>query len=220
MAYICFECRKQQDHDGKCDTCGFDAVNDLNNPETLSYIEQLRVSEMNKREARLRWIGVVAGMLIVFGLPFLAAGLFMLLTALQLSGVPMDEDLSPLFLLILGLLFTAAGIALIFGRSGVTVDRTAQSVTKWWGLLVPMIVTRYNLARFDRITVGKEVRRDSASEKMVFPVCLAGSREAKDVEYDAPTDYPSAQRISEELARFTGRDIEDLTSGRTIRRRP
>ena len=160
------------------------------------------------------------GWLMVFGLPFLAAGLFMLLTALQISGVPMDEDISPLFLFILGLLFSAAGMGLIFGRSGVIVDRTAMTVTKWWGLMVPMKATRYNLASFDRITVGKEVRRDSNSEKLVFPVCLAGSRGVKDIEYAAPTDYPSAQRISEELARFLGRDIEDMTSGRTVRRRP
>lgn len=156
----------------------------------------------------------------VYGLPFLAAGLFMLLTALQVSGVPMDEDISPLFLFILGVLFVAAGIALMFGRSGITVDRTAQTVAKWWGLLVPMIVTRHNLASFDRITVGKEVRRDPNSVKTVFPVCLAGSRAGRDIEYAAPTDYPSAQRISAELARFIGRDIEDTTSGRTVRRRP
>jgi len=160
------------------------------------------------------------GWLMVFGLPFLAAGWFMLLTALQVTGVPMDEDISRLFLFLLGILFVAAGIALMFGRSGVTVDRTNRTVAKWWGLMVPMKVTRHDLAGFDRVTVGKEVRRDSNSVKMVFPVSLAGSRGGGGIEYDAPTDYPSARRLGEDLARFLSLHIEDTTSGRTVRHRP
>ncbi len=160
------------------------------------------------------------GWLMLFGLPFLAAGLFMTLTALRISGVPMDEDISPLILLILGLIFDGVGAGLTFGRSGIIVDRAAMTVSKWWGIMVPMKVTRYDLAGFDRIMVGKETRRDSNSAKIVFPVCLAGGRGGEVVEYDAPTDYPTALRLSEDLARFLGRDIEDTVGGRSVRHRP
>jgi hypothetical protein len=160
------------------------------------------------------------GWLILFGLPILVPGVFMILTALRLSGVPMDGDIPPFVLFLLGLIFTGAGVALIFGRAGIIVDRTTMTVAKWWGLMVPMIITRRDLTRFDTITVGKEIRRDSTSQKNVFPVSLAGDRAVESVEYDAPTDYPTAQRLSEDLADFLGWEIEDTTSGRTVRRRP
>ena len=93
------------------------------------------------------------GCLTVFGLPFLAAGLFMLLIALGVSGVPMDGDLPPVVLALMGIVFTGVGTALMFGRAGITIDRTAMKVTKWWGLLVPFGKREYDLASFDRITV-------------------------------------------------------------------
>jgi len=158
------------------------------------------------------------GCLILFGLPFLAAGIFMILTAAGVSGVPIDEDMPALFLFAFGLVFGGAGAALMFGRSGITIDRTSMQVTKWWGFMVPMKTTRYDLTRFDRVTVGKEVRSDSNSSKMVFPVRLAGSAGIDDLEYDAPVDYPAARRLSEDLARYTGLDIEDSMSGRKVMR--
>ena len=159
------------------------------------------------------------GWLVIFSLPFLGAGIFMLLTVLGVSGVSMDEDLPMVVMLLLGILFSGARIALMFGRAGVTVDRGEMKVTKWWGLLVPMKVTRYDLSGYDRITVGKESRSDPNSWQRVYPVCLAGGPEVEEIEFDAPTDYPAARRLSEELARFLGHEIEDTTSGRTVRRR-
>jgi len=117
------------------------------------------------------------------------------------------------------LVFGGVGAGLMFGRSGITIDRTKMTVTRWWGLMVPMKVTIFNLNRFDRITVEKEVRSDSNSSKTVFPVKLVGGGGVEDLEYDAPGDYPAARRLSEELARFVRLDIEDSMSGRTVHRR-
>lgn len=159
------------------------------------------------------------GCLMLFGLPFFLIGWFIMLTALGLTGVDVEGDMPVLFMILFGLVFAGAGTALMFGRSGVTIDRTTMKITKWWGLLVPMKVTEYDLNGFDRITVGKEVRSDSNSSKTVFPVRLAGGRGIEDLEYDASGDYPAARRLSEELARYVGLDIEDSMSGRTVHRR-
>ncbi len=159
------------------------------------------------------------GCLMVFGLPFFLIGLFIMLTALGGTGLEVDEDTPALFLIIFGSVFGSVGAALMFGRSGITIDRTKMTVTKWWGLLVPMKVTVFDLNGFDRITVGKEVRSDSNSSKTVFPVRLAGGRGIDDLEYDAPGDYPAARRLSEEIARFVRLDIEDSMSGLTVHRR-
>jgi hypothetical protein len=159
------------------------------------------------------------GCLMVFGFPFLLIGGFLMLTALGLTGVAMDDDLPGLVMFLMGAVFSGAGTALMFGRAGITIDRTSSRVTKWWGLLLPIKVTEYDLSRYDRITVGKEIRRDSNSEKTVFPVRLAGGQGVEELEYDAPVDYPAARRLSEELARYVGLDIEDSMSGRTVLRR-
>ena len=158
------------------------------------------------------------GCLMLFGLPFFTVGVFILLTALGVTGVEVEDETPAIMLLLFGLVFGGVGAGLMFGRSGVVIDRATMKITKWWGLLVPMKATEYNLLDFDRVTISKENRGSGNSSTIVFPVKLAGRSGVDDFEYKAPTDYQQARQVGEELARFLGRDIEDRSSGVTIHR--
>ncbi len=158
------------------------------------------------------------GCIMLFGLPFFAVGVFMALNALGVGGAGMEEDTPQILFLIFGLVFGGVGAGLMFGRSGVVIDRATMKITKWWGLLVPMKTTEYNLLDFDRVTISKENRGSGNSSRTVFPVKLAGGGEVGAFEYEAPVDYQKARQVGEELARFLGRDIEDRSSGVTVHR--
>ena len=64
------------------------------------------------------------GCLSVFGLPFLLAGLFVM--QIPLGLIPVEGSPGPLpsvFVVLFGSVFAAVGAGLVFGRSGIVMDR-------------------------------------------------------------------------------------------------
>ncbi|HEU4692831.1 MAG TPA: hypothetical protein VFS23_30930, partial [Vicinamibacterales bacterium] len=77
------------------------------------------------------------GCMTIFGLPFFAAGVFMLLVSAGLIPVEGGDDvLTRIVLPLMGIAFTLVGGALSFGRAWTIVDGTRREVLKQWGLLV------------------------------------------------------------------------------------
>ena len=77
------------------------------------------------------------GLALIFGLPFLAFGLF--IGSLSFGWFPSEGTPPPWFVCaIFGSVFTLIGVALTFGRSGMVIDRRKGTVMYWYGLLVPM----------------------------------------------------------------------------------
>ena len=113
------------------------------------------------------------GCLSLFGLPFFAAGVFLLLTAMGVIPVKGSEKLEAWGLPVIGLMgvaFTAVGGGLVFGRSWTTLDVTQRAVLKSSGLIVPMKETSRPLDDFTAVTIGFiEGDSDSADR---FPVAL------------------------------------------------
>ena len=174
------------------------------------------------------------GLLAVFGLPFLGFGLA------ALTGViPFDD--APWFVpLIFGGIFTLVGTVIVFGRTGIRIDRRLKKVTRWYGLLVPMKSTEYQLLEKGRVSVTRETRRSKNSTYTVYPVRItpeglgpqrlgtpgpggAGSgpdsRQGQTISIEEPRSYESARRTAEELAKFTGYDLADHSSGSTVVRK-
>ena len=78
------------------------------------------------------------GCMSVFGIPFFAAGVFLILTILGVVPVSNASALSGYtwaFLVLMSIAFTVVGGALVFGRSWTTIDRSRSEVIKQWGLL-------------------------------------------------------------------------------------
>ena len=157
------------------------------------------------------------GCISVFGLPFLLAGLFLLQIPWGLVPVENSDSLPWYFFILFGGVFTAVGAFLVFGRSGLILDRRIKTVLRWKGLLIPMKREEQPLDRVGRVVILQD-SGDSDSGPS-YPVRLEGDR-LKTVNIFSPSDYQEARRVAEALARFLSRPVEDFSSGVKVVREP
>ena len=155
------------------------------------------------------------GCLMLFGLPFLFAGLFVIGASLGLwaqKGNPPPWYFGVPF----GGVFAAVGAAFVLGRGGIRLDRRNRKITSWWGLMTPFKTMERDLDRYDSVTVTKEIRRSKNSTYTVYPVRLCG--EAKPINFEEPRNYGAARRSAEQVAKFVEMDIVDHSTGEAVRR--
>ena len=157
------------------------------------------------------------GALMIFGLPFLAAGIFVIGASL---GLWMKKGAPPVFFALpFGGVFAAIGAAFVLGRRGVLVNVRDRNVVTWWGLLVPFRSTACALNQYDHVGLTREIRRSKNSTYTVYPVRLTGD-EAKRISFGEPRNYKEARAGAEQLAKFVQLDLVDSSSGQAIRRGP
>jgi hypothetical protein len=148
------------------------------------------------------------GRIALFGLPFFLVGLFV--TQIPFGILPFEIEGGPIVLAILlplGPLFAGVGFILMLSRSGFIIDRKIRSVIQWWGFLVPMKKTVYNLDSFAKVRI--EFRPGDRHSSDTFPVSLVDVGSQMSVPIVDLTDYEMAVKAAEELARFTGKPFED-----------
>ena len=86
------------------------------------------------------------GCLTLFGLPFLATGIFMMLASFGFVTMRSDgEPVTRATLFLLSVVFTIVGALLAFGRSIAAIDIGQHVVTKQWCLLRPVRTWSYQL---------------------------------------------------------------------------
>ena len=158
------------------------------------------------------------GCLMLFGLPFFAAGMFVILGALGIVTVDMDEGTPPIFFVLFGSVFAAVGAGLMFGRGGTKIDRRTMRITRWWGLLVPMKSTEYGLDVYDTVALSRERRKSGKSSVTVYPVKLRGASAEEEIEITAPQNYQEARKEAEELSKFLSAPLEDNSTGKSVKR--
>lgn len=156
------------------------------------------------------------GFLIFFGLPFLLTGLFVI--GFSFWDPPGGGGGAPLLVIVIfGSIFTAVGAAMMFGRSGMIIDRRKGTIVQWSGLLVPMKKTTYPLGYHDRITIRKDLRRSEKRTYYAYPIVLKGSHgDTEGIVFDEPTDYSQARRAAEEITAFLKLPLVDTTSGNEV----
>jgi hypothetical protein len=152
------------------------------------------------------------GWLGAFGLPFLGAGVFMIL--ITFGVIPLSNaDSAPAFawplLLAMGMVFSAVGGLLVLGRSWVTIDATRRTVTRESGLLVPMRAHAHRLDDSMAVRIAW-VRGDSETADD-FPVTLA-SQGGPLVPLCSSTLYAQSRDAATAVARHLCLDIEDATT--------
>jgi hypothetical protein len=153
----------------------------------------------------------------LFGLPFLCAGIFAMLSGAGVVPVQ-NTQAAPWFmmpmLLLMGLVFTLVGGALVFGRSWTTLSSADRTVVKRMGLLVPMSTKTYRVDDYNGVTLDF-VRGDSDSADQ-YPVSLKG-RSGGSLRLFSSTAYAEAREWATAVAEFFHFEIEDSTSGRPVR---
>ena len=157
------------------------------------------------------------GCISVFGLPFLLAGLFIMQIPLGLVPVGNSDSLPWFFFPLFGGVFVAVGVFLVFGRSGLILDRRQKRIIQWRGLLVPMERKEQLLDEVKKIVVEHD--SGDSDSGVSYPVKLEGDR-LNTVRIFAPSDYQEARLAAEELARFLSRPVEDFSAGLRIVRDP
>jgi hypothetical protein len=152
------------------------------------------------------------GCLVLFGFPFLAAGL-----AVATSPAWASEPQHQAWVAIpFGLLFSAVGAGLMFWRGGMTIDRHEGKVRTWWGFLVPWQQKEFRVQDAQAVTLSSEVRRSKNSSYTVYPVRLHSEKSQVDVA--SPRDYPEARRQAEQLATFLHLPVRDSSTGAIVER--
>jgi hypothetical protein len=157
----------------------------------------------------------------LFGLPFLCAGLFMFIMALsgnvKVKGGGTAGAGQLVFMALFSLPFIAIGAALVLGRGGIIFEKTARTVTTWWGLLFPFKSTVRNLSEFVAVTISREERRSKNGTYIVYPIRLK-AKAGKDVDIDTSQNEQAARQTAEEVAKFIDFGIVDSSSGERVER--
>jgi hypothetical protein len=152
--------------------------------------------------------------LTLFGLPFLLAGIGVIIAGL--SGTMKDADTgdpAPLLVIaIFGVVFGGVGALLTMGRMGVRVDPHQGEITRWAGLLLPFKSWSQPLGAYDRVRLNREIRRSDKSTRTVYPVYLS-SGTAPEVKIAEPGNYGEARRLAEKLATCVQMNLHDESQG-------
>ena len=189
----------------------------------MGFINQARMGGKNPpfyyRDAGTLEFRSGGGCLSIFGLPFLLAGLFVM--QIPLGIIPLEGSPGPLpsvFVVLFGSVFAAVGAGLVFGRSGIILDRGRGRITQWYGLLVPMKRTETMLDAIRQVEMNFSAGdSDSAA---TWPVCLSGEGIAKPIVVVQPVDFAEARQVAEELSRFLRKPLADSSTGERVTRDP
>jgi len=159
------------------------------------------------------------GCLSIFGMPFLLAGLFVM--QIPLGIIHVEGPTGPMFsvfLVLFGFVFTAIGTGLVFGRSGIIMDRVRGRVTRWYGLIVPMKRVEYMLDNVRQVEM--DFSRGDSDSADTWPVKLSGEGIPKPVAVVQPVNFVEARQVAEELSRFLRKPLVDSSTGERLTRDP
>lgn len=154
------------------------------------------------------------GCLSLFGLPFFAAGIFLLLIAAGLITMQNAPDLKSWHRLIvtgMGAIFTAVGGGLVFGRTRILIDTAQASIRREHRLLhLPVQSRSFDLRSFTAVELGFEAGDSDSADS--YPVTLKGGDDASFLRVASATDYAKSLDQARQLALLLKLPLQDATS--------
>ncbi len=160
------------------------------------------------------------GCLGCFGIPFFLAGLFMLLIGVQLMPVSNAAEIPWWGWIIvtgMGLVFTAVGGSLVFGRKWITIDIVSGRIWIAWGLLKPMWGKAYALKDYGTVLL-KFIAGDSDTADSYEIVLKSLSQ--SELSLHSSQDYGTAYAQALMLSNFVQLPLEDRSSDHAVVTKP
>ena len=153
------------------------------------------------------------GCLALFGVPFLAAGIFVILIGAGVVPIQNARDIAfwlwPL-IVVFGLVFAGVGGALVFGRGRTVVDLSRGRLVKQWTVLVPVRRQEYSLQNYDAVIVRFEAG-DSGNPD-AYPVGLRPRAGGADLKVHSFPKYGDSRAGAVMLARFLRLPLVDAVT--------
>lgn len=147
-----------------------------------------------------------------FGIPFFAAGIFILLMGLQIIPVSNASEMpwwSWIIVLLMGLVFTGVGATLVFGRGWISINTTQRRVWLAWGLLRPMRGKIYDLDAYRKICLSFVAGDSDTADSYTLAL---KSNTGGELALCSFQDYGKAHSQGELLMSFLKLPLEDLSS--------
>jgi hypothetical protein len=157
------------------------------------------------------------GCIALFGLPFFAAGVGLLLAVagiIPLENAAPGPGLAWLVVSLLGAVFIGVGGTLAFGRTWITIDASARTAVSQAGPLVALTTHTHLLDDYTHVVIGF-VRGDSDTSDS-FPVTLKG-RAGADLPLLTSGRYGEARDCAAAVARLLHVEIEDASTDHPLR---
>jgi hypothetical protein len=123
-----------------------------------------------------------------------------------------------IFLVLFGFVFAAVGTGLVFGRSGIILDRSRGRIVEWWGLLMPMKRREHMLDEI--LQVEMNFSAGDSDSAATWPVRLSGEGITKPIAVAQPVNFAEARQMAEELSRFLRKPLVDISTGERVTRDP
>ena len=149
------------------------------------------------------------GCLAIFGLPFLFAGVAMLLGAAGILHIKMESEGSPTSLSLAGGAFFALGALLVFGRRWLTLDVSRGLLVRRYELLVPIRSRERPLTDFTAVVVTYLMGDSDSGEQ--YPVRLRTVR-GPDFVVSSPAKFADSRVQAEYLSGFLRLPLVDTTT--------
>ncbi len=150
----------------------------------------------------------------VFGLPFFAAGIFLVLVGLGLLRLENSDEVPrwgwPLMTL-MGLVFAGIGGGLAFGRRWTTVDLDRRVLIKEWGPLVPVRREEHRLGDFDAVLLRLIAGDSDTSDS--YEVLLRRRDGRGPVLLSSSQVFGESRERAGEVAKLLGFPLSDASAG-------
>ena len=147
----------------------------------------------------------------IFGIPFFLAGVAVMALPL-IPDIKWEGSPPPvIFIILFGGVFAAVGGYMCFSRRGLKINRRSRTVTKWWGLIVPLRSSEYRISNDQPLEINKETRSNGDSSHTVYPVRLCAGDEK--IIVSEKYKRHEAHQDAELVAKFLNVGVQDSSTG-------
>jgi hypothetical protein len=157
------------------------------------------------------------GAIALFGMPFLAVGVFILLSPSGLVHVKPSSPSAWPAMVLLGVAFGGVGAVLVFGRRWTTIDRAQRTIVRELGLIVPLLRETFRTDDYTAVSLGFSA--GDSDTATTFPVTLK-ARAGQDLRLCDFTSYADSRACAAAVGQHLGFSLVDASTDHPVTMSP